>query len=135
MNVGEVDNAELLGNAGFNTWHIILMKPYWDKNISSMYLFSDRQAREKALWMVGDMNSDDFFEKPVRFAPQETSIYQTQKVRYRNINISGLFLIGENSRPSNELSENLINFLGGDHELIRVNKKILREHRLTEKGK
>lgn len=112
LNNGEIQHMGKLAKAGIRIWHLVLVKPRWDQAQSSMYLFFDRKAREKALWVGCDLTSDQM-RSDLRegLAPKNTSIYGQRVVKYKNIPVESFSLIGSNSESSERLSVNLINFL------------------------
>lgn len=114
LNNGEIQQMGTLAKTGIRIWHLVLVKPRWDKAQSSMYLFFDRKAREKALWVGCDLTSDQM-RSGLRegLAPKNTSIYGQREVKYKNIPVESFSLIGSNGDSSERLSVNLLNFLAG----------------------
>ncbi len=128
MNRGEVKTGEILLNAGFYTWHVILIKPHWDKMISSMYLFFDREARENALWVAGNMGDPEFFNPDnVISADSSTSLYGSERIGYSEIPLSSFQIIGNNSKDVKILSDNLITLLLGRGEFDILDRRKLLE--------
>ncbi len=118
MNRGEVAQAKALQKLGFRIWHAILVKPVWETDYSSMYLFFDRRAREHAVWIAGDMGAPGFFAggTPSQ-ANAATSLYGQQPVKYINLPLSGFRIIGRNAEPAGMLAEKLAGCLRGEKTL------------------
>ena len=135
MNTGEIETLDMLKKTDISCWHTILSKPQWDKTISSTYLFYDREAREKALWLAADMRADDFFRnshKQPFNASASTSINQQSYIRYRELDSSSFFVIGKNSLTSEVLSKNFYNIVcQHNHECLKTTPEILKDHRIN----
>lgn len=129
MNIGEVHNARLLQSVGIETYHIILVKPRWKKELSSTYLFYDRPARESALWIVADMAQPGFFGKDAVQAPASTALHGKRGVDFVSLDVRKFRMLGTNAEPSPVLSDQLFGFIGGA-ELDGLDEKTLRRHRL-----
>ncbi len=133
MNIGEVNSTRQLLQAGFLAWHIILVKPVWRKDYSSMYLFFDRAARERALWIGGDMGARNFFgDIAKRAANASTSLQGKRSVRYYEIPPDNFKLIGKNSETTEVLGRRLIDAIEGEGDLPDVTAKTLLDSRLTD---
>lgn len=132
LNKGEIDQMGTLAKAGVRVWHLVLVKPRWDKTQSSMYLFFDRKAREKALWVGCDLTSDQM-RSGLRegLAPKNTSIFGQHQVRYKKIPVPSFSLIGSNAERREILSLNLINFLEQKEKLEPLSWELLVSNRLS----
>jgi len=129
MNVGEVLNARALQSAGVLVYHVILVKPHWDKALSSTYLFYDRRARESALWIAGNMARPGFFGDSASQAPVETSLHGRGAVKYVNLELENFSVLGTNAESAGHLSERLFGLVGGG-ALPVLDAKTLEAHRL-----
>ncbi len=132
MNLGEIETLDMLKKTDLYCWHTVLSKPQWKKDISSTYLFYNREAREKALWLAADMKSDDFIRNKQSYtASKSTSINHKSDLDFKELNSSTFFVIGENSLTSEALSKNFYNVVCQyNHECSKVTPKILKDHRI-----
>lgn len=136
MNKGEVETLNLLKKTDISCWHTILLKPQWEKDISSTYLFYNREARKKTLWLAADMKSDDFIvnsQKKPFIASKETSINNSSSLKYFELNSSSFYVVGKNSLTSEELSENFYNIIcnpAGKYQ--KVTKQCLLDNRISK---
>lgn len=58
LNTGEFRLLQDLSGIGIRCLHVIAVKPYWDKERSSQYLFNDMAAREHVLLLACEIDSD-----------------------------------------------------------------------------
>jgi len=100
MNVGEGKIAQMLAGTGFLTWHVVLVKPRWNPKQSSMYLFFDREARERALWIAADMSAAGFFSGQAETAAGKTSLYGGGGVQFEQLDLKEFRLLGSNAQAS-----------------------------------
>jgi hypothetical protein len=127
MNVGEVRQIEMLRTGGWRPVHLILVKPRWDKSVSSMYLFFDRAARERALWIAAHLASP---EGEIRIADASTSIYAAGGVPFHELRVKDFKLLGTNGDYSDLLGANLEAFLMEPHSALEVNAEMLLSRRI-----
>jgi len=131
LNAGEKMQSDLLKRAGIKTFHVILTKPIWDKDVSSMYLFYDRQARENAMWVGADLSDESIFSANVKSAGNHTSIYGASRVKFHSLPIDKFYLIGKNSEEVGKLSDSfydLINYR--QRNLLALTVELLEKARL-----
>lgn len=115
MNLGEVNLTKRLVGCGISAWHVILVKPRWDERLSSMYLFFDREAREHALWIAGDMARPPFFSDSARSsAAAKTSIYGQERVSYSTLELANFRVLGPNAERAALLSQRLLGLVTGE---------------------
>jgi hypothetical protein len=130
MNLGEVAQAKMLLQAGFRSWHVILVKPRWEKSLSSMYLFYDREARENALWIAGNMSSETFFSAgQSRMASADTSLYARERIKFLPLSLSEFNILGKNSQPSKEIAANFLRLVNGE-TLTQLDHRTLLAHKI-----
>lgn len=58
INEGELRLMRQLAECGLRSMHTLIIKPYWDKNVGSMYLLNDVKARGRAAVIGREMTDD-----------------------------------------------------------------------------
>jgi hypothetical protein len=113
LNTGEFRQFRTFANAGLQIAHVVLVKPRWDKGVSSMYLFFDRAARERALWLAADLTQFARSDASKSSADASTSLYGRQSVDFVNLPLNLFSIVGANALSIRQLSASLRDFLAG----------------------
>lgn len=132
MNRGEKFNAENLTQAGFKVWHFIMVKPWRNPDISSAVLFSSNELAQKTLLVVGNLSDESFFNQTSYLSPAHTSISNTGRVTTYKIFPEKFYFIGAFSENSGALSDNLLSFITGNHQLDQLTEEQLKNNCLSD---
>lgn len=130
LNKGEVRTIEMLRQAGVECWYIILVKPVWRETLSPMYLYFDRNAREHAAWIAGDMKGQFVLVGGGGSAAAKTSIYRQSNVSFETIDPAVFSLVGMNSASVDDLSQNLYDLFVDNKALPNASPEFLKNCRL-----
>lgn len=130
MNRGEKRQVERLVEADINAYYVILVKPCWDKTRSSMYLFTDRKARERATWIAGNLADKDFFTAAMYQADRSTSTQEAYAIKYQNSSINNYVKIGSIAETSEVMTGNLLEYINNPGRGKRMTEEDLLELKL-----
>jgi hypothetical protein len=111
LNVGEFRQFRMFAAAGITVVHVVLVKPRWDKLRSSMYLFFDRAARERAVWLAADLTEFTKENREARQGAASTSLFGSQNIDFVSLPLQLFSRIGINSSPIEGLAGELSAFL------------------------
>lgn len=110
INNGELGMLEMLTNAGIRCLHTVLVKPFWSKDVGSMYLLNDLNMRARAAIIAAVLDG----ETTARIMGQQsgrsgahTSITGSSGLRFKSIPATGFKMLGMLSAPPLEVAEKM----------------------------
>ncbi|WP_299707379.1 hypothetical protein [uncultured Pontibacter sp.] len=110
LNTGLVNLFRYLAGKDVEVAHVILTKPIWDDSYPAIHLYSDKELKQKCLWLGALFGSEMHSEKTYT-APSKTSYGGNSLLNYHNIAVREFSKIGEfGSLPDLPL----LAFLGGN---------------------
>jgi hypothetical protein len=119
LNEGELRLMDNLTQCGVHCVHVILVKPYWDKNVSSMYLFYQMKARQRALLVASVLTRTDVLNvlrNNVPKAPSkaDTTLGGKGTQSYRYLPVEMFHRIGMLNNNVEELGKAIANLTKGE---------------------
>lgn len=116
LNEGELDLMRVMSDARVRVAHLILVKPIWDKAEGSMYLFNNRELRDRAALIGVEMNRRQIraaFSRPRLKAPENTTLKGEGSIYYRELPTGIFSQLGLFGDTSTSLSQSLTQLLSG----------------------
>ncbi|MEN9354877.1 MAG: hypothetical protein RL318_2202 [Fibrobacterota bacterium] len=116
MNTGELKVLEMLSKAGLKCLHTLLVKPFWTKDVGSMYLLNDLHSRGRAALVSGVFGQDALkriLEGQSGRSGSHTSITGTGGLTWKTIALSGLQKVGLLSDGVDDLAGTLAGIMEG----------------------
>jgi hypothetical protein len=116
INNGSLGLLENMCAGGAGCYHLVLVKPVWDKEVSSMYLLGNLEAREKALLIGCEITKDkiDRIKKGgTKQSGEDTSFTGKYKLDYLSIPVTDFHVIGSLSAPVADNSARIRDALTG----------------------
>lgn len=132
MNIGEVELIKMLAKAHIDCFHVILVKPIWNKNISTIELFSKKETRDKFVWIVANAGLDGFFGIEANIAGAHTSIQGKNEVKYVNLNLEAFREIGPHGMSPDILSNRFFDMVDSIGFLDKVTYESLNSYRIDK---
>ncbi|MBP0598994.1 hypothetical protein J8I26_12805 [Herbaspirillum sp. LeCh32-8] len=121
INDGELQVLSKLADAGIKCLHTILVKPYWTKNATSMYLLTDLEIRDRAavIATVLDRNTlDEIGITSSSTAGRHTSVNGESSVKFKSIDLGKFSKLGQFSDPAREIASNMSALMDGGSRTI-----------------
>ncbi|MGI8465640.1 hypothetical protein [Pectobacterium punjabense] len=116
INVGELGVIDRLTDAGIHCLHTILVKPFWSKDVSSLYLLNDLNLRTKAAIIATvldkSVTSQMLGQKPGK-SGVHTSISGCTSLKYKTINSNNFKALGVISDPPSDLADKMYAVMAG----------------------
>lgn len=116
LNDGELQMMKLMLRAGLRAAHMIIVKPIRDKSVKPMYLFNDRQLRERAAVIgveVTKQRAEEIQQAPLRRSGAHTTISGSGTVAYRNLAVSMFCRLGTYGDQGQKISPEILKLLSG----------------------
>lgn len=136
LNVGELILMKSLNECGIQCLHAIIVKPYWEKRTSSMYLFYEMKARQRALIVGGVLDAayiGNVLRRnvPARLSGADTTIGGQGKQSYRYLPVEKFARVGRLTDDIENIASEIVGvFSGGgskattarDYEDMRITR-------------
>jgi hypothetical protein len=117
INKGSLGLLEKISGSGAECYHLVLVKPVWDKEVSSMYLLGNLEAREKAL-LVGCKITKEKINRIKKGkegqSGKNTSFSGKGTLVFYPIPVTDFHIIGSLSAPVEENAERIRKALTGE---------------------
>lgn len=116
LNDGELRMMRFMSDAGLRPAHMIIVKPVRDITVKPMYLFNNRQLRERAAVIGVEMTRQkiDLIErKPLRKSAKHTTITGTGTVGFRELPVSIFSRLGTYGEEGQKISPEILKLLSG----------------------
>jgi len=107
FNTNSIGTIRTLQGCNIPSFHLVLSKPYWDKDKSSAYLLNDPKAQEHALWVMTNLRWPTSFGEPCE-ADEHTSMDGETKVDTTELILNRWRLLGKYSDPIEALVANFL---------------------------
>ncbi len=132
INIGELKALSRVHSCGIRLLHSILVKPYWDKETSSMHLFTDLRTRADAAFLVteltGEVLKDLSSTAPIN-AGKHTSINGMNPQKFFSLTANQFSFVGELGDSPTAMSENLIRIMVEGELGVRCKDDFLHKRR------
>lgn len=131
INDGELGMLEMLTHAGIRCLHTILVKPYWSKDVGSMYLLNDLNMRTRAAviaTVLDQATTAHIMGQQSGRSGAHTSINGVSGLKYKSIPSSNFSPLGVLSDPPLEVAAKMASLISGQ-KIPSVNDNWLRELR------
>lgn len=116
INSGSLSLLDNLCAGGAGCYHLVLVKPVWDKEVSSMYLLGNLEAREKAVLVGCEITKDKINRIKTggtKQSGEDTSFTGNYKQDYLSIPVTDFRMIGSLSAPVSDNSTRIREALTG----------------------
>ncbi|KVN70823.1 hypothetical protein [Burkholderia ubonensis] len=116
INVGELGVLDRLAGAGIRCLHTILVKPYWSKDVGSMYLMNDLDMRARAALIATVLDKSrtkQIMRQQSAQSAAHTSITGTSTLSYKSIEASEFHELGQLSDGAERLASRMAAVMNG----------------------
>ncbi|HGM7321354.1 hypothetical protein NTC87_07810 [Stenotrophomonas geniculata] len=117
LNEGELELMRLLSGSEIRIAHLIIVKPIWDGNAGSMYLFNQRELRDRAALIGVEMTPRQIknaYSRPRKVSKLHTTLKGTGSIFYRELPTGIFSQLGLYGDTSVSLSSTLTRLLSGE---------------------
>jgi hypothetical protein len=116
INDGELGMLDRLASAGIRCLHTILVKPFWSKDVGSMYLLNDLNMRSRAAIIAAVLDGQAtgrLMGGPSGQSGAYTSITGRSGLRYKSMAAAGFRALGLLSDPPREVAARMSAVMAG----------------------
>lgn len=135
INDGEIRILDKLAGAGIRCLHTILVKPYWSKDVGSMYLLNNLNMRSHAAviaTVLDEVTTARIMGRQSGRSGAHTSITGSSGLSFKSIAASDFKVLGLLSDPPTELAGSMFAVMAGSPTNTSVSDKWLRDLRTPD---
>ncbi|RMD96634.1 MAG: hypothetical protein D6816_18665 [Bacteroidetes bacterium] len=115
LNTGQADVAQTIAQAGLRYFHMILVNPIWERDISPKYLFVDFRLRERVSLIGCEILANSRQKHGTSAtAPSRTSFDGRKKQSFDLIPLEKFSFIGDLRRPIADVAKGMFQWLNGN---------------------
>lgn len=111
LNKSELKSMGNLQSIGMDVWHVILVKPYWNRHTGSHVLLEDKDIYDRALWIAAPYRR--LVGHSVSKGAAHTSLKGSGQTTFHRISCDNFNVLGTNAEAPETLCGRFLYLLGG----------------------